>query len=140
MVEHLKYALSCVRRLGLSLCGASPAMPTYVEGVGRLDLCAKHSVEAMGITSPPPKARPPQAAPTPPGGPTLSPLARQIIAYVVAYPGTGQSQITDGLGINRATTSAWLQKLIKAGYIRGEGRKSSPIPWRYYVIARPPED
>ena len=139
MVEHLKYALSCVRRLGLALCGASPAMPTHVEGFGRLDLCARHAVEAMGITSPPPKARPPQAA-TPAVAPVLPPLARQIIAYIVAYPGTGQNQITDGLGIHRATTSAWIVKLIKAGYVRGEGKKSSPIPWRYYVIARPPED
>jgi len=133
----VKYALSCVRRLGLALCGASPAMPTYVEGVGRIDLCAKHSVEAMGITSPTPKARPPHAA-SPTAAPVLPPLARQIIAYIVAYPGTNQAHITDGLGIHRATTSAWIQKMIKAGYIRGEGRKSSPIPWRYYVIARPP--
>lgn len=129
--------------MGLALCGASPATPTYVDGVGRVDLCARHAAEAMGIAPKGPiklpAKDPPKRRPMMGDGP-MHQVGRSILAYIEANPGTTQLGIGEALSIHKTTVSNWIVKLTKAGFLRGMGVKHSPTPWRYYVIARPPEE
>lgn len=134
----MKYALSCVRRMGLALCGASPAMPTYVDGVGRIDLCARHAVEASGIGKP--IQAPSDRAQHSRKPDRILPAARAILAYIAEHPGCIQSAIAEGTGFHKATVSAWTLKLVANGYLRREGKRSSPIPPKFWAIALPRED
>ena len=124
--------------MGLALCGASPAMPTYVDGVGRIDLCARHAVEANGVTKP---VNPPSDRAQHSKKPNrLLPNARAILAYIQKYPGCTQGMISEGCGVHKHTVSAWTIRLVSSGYLRCEGKRSSPIPTKYWVIALPRED
>jgi predicted HTH transcriptional regulator len=111
-------------------------MPTHVPGVGRIDLCAKHAVEAMGLAKP--VQIPKEVSSPKPVRETMSLHARQILTFIAANPGTTQGEICERLGFHRTTTGAWIVKLTQRGYIRGIGQKSMPIPWKYFAIARPP--
>lgn len=137
MVVNVKYALSCVRRLGPNLCGISPASAIEVPGVGRIDLCARHALEVSGMVRPiekpidrPKYSHKPEK---------LIPSALEIIAYVRRHPGATQVQIAASLSMHKTTVGHWCKALVAQGYLRTEGRKSGPAPWRYEATdLRPP--
>jgi len=134
-----KYARSCVRRLPAGVCGGSPATTVTIAGVGRLDLCARHAVEAMGFGKPIERVPPPDPkAVRKRGEHPLDDKSAKIIAYIVSHPKVDRTAIIDGTGIRYSSVGYWLPRLVKMGILQAIRPRGSVDPITYRVIALPP--
>lgn len=134
-----KYSRSCVRRLPGGVCGGSPATTVTIAGVGRVDLCARHAVEAMGIGRPvervPPAEKPLHSRR---GGHPLDETGAKIIAYIVAHPRIDRHAVMNGTGIRYSSVAYWLRRLVSEGVLLGSRPRGSLDAITYRVIALPP--
>lgn len=114
MVEHVKYARSCLRRIDGHLCGASPASTVDVVGVGRTDLCARHAVEYLGIQ----RREIPDVIGVSKRAPVLlGTTGEMILEYIAAHPDRSRREISADTGIGFSVCGEWCSKLVKRGYL-----------------------